>query len=221
MELYRREKWFSSGLIYWMLDDCWPASGWAIIDYYARPKAAWYGFRRAAQPVIATIGCEDGTYRLYVCCDGLTPVSGEARLFLQPFDRAEPLAEKKVSFSAAANGSTVVLEAEMPAADAHSLLMAEISGDGFFDRTWFFEGRPQDCEFPGEAPEVVATTDNTVTLRAKKYVHAVSLDGEARFEDNFFPMLPGEERTVRFEREGAGPILLRALHSAESSVVAE
>ena len=44
MEVYRRSKWFSSGMIYWMLNDCWPANGWAIIDYYTRPKAAWYGF---------------------------------------------------------------------------------------------------------------------------------------------------------------------------------
>lgn len=40
MELFRRSKWFSSGLIYWMLNDCWPASGWALIDYYGTPRRA-------------------------------------------------------------------------------------------------------------------------------------------------------------------------------------
>lgn len=221
MELYRREKGFSSGLIYWMLNDCWPASGWAIIDYYARPKAAWYGFRRTAAPVVAAIDFANGKYRLHVCCDGQKAVSGSARLFLQPFDRAEPLREVKTDFHMDANACGVVLEAELPAADAHSLLMAEISGDGFFDRTWFFEVRPQDCAFPGEAPEVVAQTDDSITLRARRYVHAVSLDGEAWFEDNFFSMLPGEERTIHFSREGEGPIVLRALHSADASVILE
>lgn len=219
MELYRREKWFSSGLIYWMLNDCWPACGWAIIDYYARPKAAWYGFRRAAAPVVASIDEENGRYRLHVCCDGRAPASGTARLFLQPFDRAEPLAELRTDFAVDANTSAVVLEGELPKAGADALLMAEISGEGFFDRTWFFEGRPQDCAFPETKPVVAAATADSLTIRAEKYIHALVLDGDCVFDDNFFSMLPGEERTVRFVREKAGEIELRALGSKEPSVV--
>lgn len=219
MELYRREKWFSSGLIYWMLNDCWPACGWAIIDYYARPKAAWYGFRRAAAPVVVSIDEENGRYRLHVCCDGCAPASGTARLFLQAFDRAEPLAELRTDFAVDANTSAVVLEGELPKAGADALLMAEISGEGFFDRTWFFEGRPQDCAFPETKPVVAAATADSLTIRAEKYIHALVLDGDCVFDDNFFSMLPGEERTVRFVREKAGEIELRALGSKEPSVV--
>lgn len=219
MELYRREKWFSSGLIYWMLNDCWPACGWAIIDYYARPKAAWYGFRRVAAPVVASIDEENGRYRLHVCCDGCAPASGTARLFLQAFDRAEPLAELRTDFAVDANTSAVVLEGELPKAGADALLMAEISGEGFFDRTWFFEGRPQDCAFPETKPVVAAATADSLTIRAEKYIHALVLDGDCVFDDNFFSMLPGEERTVRFVREKAGEIELRALGSKEPSVV--
>lgn len=219
MELYRREKWFSSGLIYWMLNDCWPACGWAIIDYYARPKAAWYGFRRVAAPVVASIDEENGRYRLHVCCDGCAPASGTARLFLQAFDRAEPLAELRTDFAVDANTSAVVLEGELPKAGADALLMAEISGEGFFDRTWFFEGRPQDCAFPETKPVIAAATADSLTIRAEKYIHALVLDGDCVFDDNFFSMLPGEERTVRFVREKAGEIELRALGSKEPSVV--
>lgn len=219
MELYRREKWFSSGLIYWMLNDCWPACGWAIIDYYARPKAAWYGFRRVAAPVVASIDEENGRYRLHVCCDGRAPASGTARLFLQSFDRAEPLTELRTDFHVDANTSAVVLEGELPKAGADALLMAEISGEGFFDRTWFFEGRPQDCAFPETKPVVAAATVDSLTIRAEKYIHALVLDGDCIFDDNFFSMLPGEERTVRFVREKAGEIELRALGSKEPSVV--
>ena len=55
MELYRREKWFSAGIVYWMLDDEWPASGWALIDYYGVPKAGYYAFAQTA-PLCATMG---------------------------------------------------------------------------------------------------------------------------------------------------------------------
>ena len=221
MELYRREKWFSSGMIYWMLNDCWPASGWSIVDYYGCPKAAWYGFRRAAQPVIASIDCKDGRYRLHVCCDGPVPRQGQARLFVQSFDRPEPLEERRVSFRVAANESACVLEAELPKADAGALLMAEIQGDGFADRAWFFEGRPQDCDFPGEPPEIVSVTDDAVVLRAKKYVHAVALDGGCGFQDNYFSMLPSEEKSVPFLRRRDGRITMRVLNSNQETIVIE
>lgn len=93
MEIYRRNKWFSSGILYWMLNDCWPAHGWAILDYYTRPKATWYGFKRTAQPVISSIDFSEGKYHLNICSDGQKPVEGKAHLFLQPFDSKEPICE--------------------------------------------------------------------------------------------------------------------------------
>lgn len=219
MELYRRNKWFSSGMVYWMLNDCWPANGWAIIDYYARPKAAWYGFRRAAQLVIASIDWKDGAYRLYVCSDGRGERRGTARLFLQPFDRAQPICEERVEFVVDGNESREVLCAQMPAAAAGQILLAEIEGEGFFDRACFFEKRPQECAFPGAAPRARAIAADRIELTAETYVHAVSLDGEGEFEDNFFSMLPGERREVRVTGASGQKITIRALNSGEASVV--
>ena len=217
MELYRRNKWFSSGLIYWMLNDCWPASGCAILDYYARPKAAWYGFRRAAQPVIASIDFTNGQYHLYVCNDGRKPCDGVARLFLQPFDKVEPTRELCAEFHVRANESAPVLSAALPATRKGEILLAEIQGPGFRDRAYFFENRPCDCQFPGVPPAVKQVSSDSITLRASAYVHAVSLDGEMVFEDNFFSLLPGETRTIHFS--GAGEeIRMRVLHSAAPDI---
>jgi hypothetical protein len=105
-----------------------------------------------------------------------------------------------------------VLSAQFPAAKAGELLVAEIQGETFFDRTFFFEKRPQDCGFPGVLPVVEEVTDHSVTLLAKQYVHAVSLDGEMDFEDNFFSMLPGEKKTVQFKPQGGEEIRIRVLN---------
>ncbi|MBP3479750.1 MAG: hypothetical protein J6K03_09795, partial [Oscillospiraceae bacterium] len=60
MEQVRREMWFSSGIIFWMMNDCWPASsGWAIIDYYNKPKDAYYAFRRCAKDVVLSFDYEN------------------------------------------------------------------------------------------------------------------------------------------------------------------
>ena len=52
-------------------------------------------------------------------------------------------------------------------------------------------------------------TGDTVTLYAGAYVHAVELEGEAVFEDNYFSLLPGESRTVSYRLTGTGPLTVQ------------
>ena len=35
------------GSLLWQLNDCWPVTSWSIIDYYGKPKAAWYAVKNA------------------------------------------------------------------------------------------------------------------------------------------------------------------------------
>ena len=39
---------------------------------------------------------------------------------------------------------------------------------------------------------------NTIVLKAGKYVHSVEIEGNVILEDNYFSMLPGEEKTISF-----------------------
>ncbi|MBQ1954502.1 MAG: hypothetical protein II350_02055, partial [Clostridia bacterium] len=71
LENIRRNLGFTNGLIYWMWNDCWPASaGWAFVDYYCLPKASYYSFKRCASELIASIDRKD-EYEIYLCNDGL------------------------------------------------------------------------------------------------------------------------------------------------------
>lgn len=71
LERVRREKWFCSGVVYWMLNDCWPAAvGWSLIDYYGEPKAAYYSFKRGAKQVVLSIDKEQDLYKFHICNDG-------------------------------------------------------------------------------------------------------------------------------------------------------
>ena len=48
--------------------------------------------------------------------------------------------------------------------------------------------------------EVESLTEYTITVRAKKYLQAVELEGDYTFSDNYFTMLEGEEKTVTFKK---------------------
>lgn len=37
---------YCGGALAWQLNDCWPAQSWSIVDYYLRPKLAYYAIKR-------------------------------------------------------------------------------------------------------------------------------------------------------------------------------
>ena len=45
---------YCAGALVWQINDCWPATSWAIVDYYLRPKQAYYTVKRELAPI--TIG---------------------------------------------------------------------------------------------------------------------------------------------------------------------
>jgi beta-mannosidase len=43
---------YTAGALVWQLNDCWPVTSWAIVDYYRRPKPAYYAIRRELAPFV-------------------------------------------------------------------------------------------------------------------------------------------------------------------------
>ncbi|KAF9490586.1 glycoside hydrolase family 2 protein [Pleurotus eryngii] len=56
-----RRKWrgkgmeYTAGALIWQLNDCWPVTSWAIVDYYLRPKPAYYTISRQLAEVAVGI----------------------------------------------------------------------------------------------------------------------------------------------------------------------
>lgn len=194
-ELARRNLWFCSGILYWMLADCWPAAaGWSLLDYYAVPKAAYYSFKRCAKALTASFDEENGALKLFLTNDSEVERATEVtvlsvnvktgatrRVLCAPAKVAAQSVQKLLV-------NTVVL--------AHEVLVCSLNGD-CPDRTFYKTGNLK--MEPTGAVQVVAQTANSVTVAADCYVHAVRLEGGFVFSDNFFSLLPGERKTVALE----------------------
>ncbi len=48
-EGYARNKYTSTGVIQWMLNNAWPSMIWHLYDYYLRPGGGYYGTRKACE----------------------------------------------------------------------------------------------------------------------------------------------------------------------------
>lgn len=199
MENVRRHKWYSSAILYWMYNDCWPASGWSIVDYYAVPKAAYYGFARTAKPVIASIAKEEGQYRVYLCNDSLEDRAGEITLCLTD-TRGQIKWRRHARAKAKANSSQPVFFADAQELDplfgTDCLLLCDVSESLGGDRALWIPDSIGSLKRPAPQVRVLSRTADSLTLQADSFVLAACMDGEYVFSDNFFPMLPGEQRTV-------------------------
>jgi beta-mannosidase len=54
-----RQQWgqkrHCGGALVWQLNDCWPVTSWAIVDYFLRKKPAYYTMRRVLAPIAIAV----------------------------------------------------------------------------------------------------------------------------------------------------------------------
>ena len=58
-EAYSRNKYTSTGVIQWMLNNAWPSMIWHLYDYYLRPGGGYFGAKKAMQPFDPIYGYDD------------------------------------------------------------------------------------------------------------------------------------------------------------------
>ena len=203
LELNRRSKWFSSGILYWMLNDCWPALGWSVIDYYTKPKAAWYAFKRSAKGVISSFEREEQLLKIYVCNDTLFDESVNLKVYEIEEGRTKSLFEGP--FESKANTSAVAAQFKADVCCPEKVYVCDLESRNFSDRAIWFSKRPVDICGGGGRVEIIKDGGEFIILRSTGFVHCVILDlPDGVFGENYFCMLEGEEKTVRLRNRKQG-----------------
>ena len=59
MEAYGRNKYTSTGVIQWMLNNAWPSMIWHIYDWYLRPGGSYFGVKKACEPLHVQYSYDD------------------------------------------------------------------------------------------------------------------------------------------------------------------
>ena len=81
-EAFARNKYRSTGVIQWMLNNAWPGLIWHLYDYYLRPGGGYFGSKKALEPVHIQFSYDDRS--VTVVSDRQTLLNGmevEARLY--------------------------------------------------------------------------------------------------------------------------------------------
>jgi exo-1,4-beta-D-glucosaminidase len=59
MEAYGRNKYTSTGVIQWMLNNAWPSMIWHMYDWYLRPGGSYFGVKKACEPLHVQYSYDD------------------------------------------------------------------------------------------------------------------------------------------------------------------
>jgi exo-1,4-beta-D-glucosaminidase len=59
MEAYGRNKYTSTGIIEWMLNNAWPGMIWHLYDWYLRPGGSYFGVKKACEPLHVQYSYDD------------------------------------------------------------------------------------------------------------------------------------------------------------------
>ena len=151
--------------------------------------------------MIGSVKKENGAFHLYLSSDGK---SGVAKVVCHTLAQ-QGVYETEVSIDG--YGVTVL---KLPFDGQEPFVICDVHFEDTVDRCFYKEG-----SLPLEKSdrfEVLRQDEQSITVRGTAYLHAVVLEGEYIFSDNYFSLLPGEEKTVTYRKAtgNAAPALPRA-----------
>jgi beta-mannosidase len=205
-ESLRRRKFQCSGLLYWMFNDCWPANGCSLVDYYGFPKAGWYGMKHGFKPLLAAISPDSDSVLIWVVNDTMQPIDCSIELAFQPWT-GQARWRRQLEATVPANGVVKAAEVALSELGRDGILVCDVRGGGLADRSWYYPGLPAEMTIPPATLRIQQTANGSsgsVTICADNYARVVTLEADLDFSDNYFDMLPGECRTIAWTSP-AGP----------------
>ena len=194
----RRHIGYNNGIVFWMFNDCWPAAlGWAFVDYYLMPKASYYAFRRLSNPIGASVTVEDGEYVLSVCTENKKAKGVEYTAYaFEKGNMTAPLAVLS-GYVGDVSKRSVVREILPFTPDENTVIYVDVNHDDGADRCFYKDGALGLSRTFGLTWSL---SGDTLTVRASECIHAVEIETGLVPSDNYFTLLPGEEREIKLEK---------------------
>ena len=227
-EAFARNKYRSSGIIYWMYNSAWPSLYWHLYDYYFAPNGAFYGTKKACEPLHIQYSYDDSTiYVVNGLYQDFKDLKATARLFnLQ----MEEKYSNEVTVSVSADESKKAMDITWPKDSVHVYFLkleltdaaGELISSNFY---WLSAKGDKNADFTelknlpdvnlnvsvssvqknGETLSLVIKVENPTSSLAFAINPQILRKSSGDmvlpvfWEDNYFSLLPGEQRTVKVE----------------------
>jgi len=206
IEAHRRAKPYCMGSLYWQLNDCWPVVSWSGIDYEGRWKALQYFAKKSFEPVILSLERNDETLNIYLVNDKNEWIEGYLTFRLMNFDGKKSLQAEEY-FKIKPNCVELLRSLDITKY-AQVDLNAAVLNIGFdgnvkvSEKNFYFVKPKEMNLLKPEIKITIEKEENHFVLLLLSDVLAknvfVESDIDGSFSDNFFDLIPGEEKRIEF-----------------------
>jgi exo-1,4-beta-D-glucosaminidase len=239
-EAYGRNKYTSTGVIQWMLNNSWPSLIWHLYDYYLVPAGGYFGTKRACEPMHVQYSYDDNSVAVVNSTyETLKGLKVSAKIY--NIDASEK-ASHDVTLDVAADASVKAFE--LPKVEGLSttyflrLQLQDTGGKLLSDNLYWLSTKADTLDWAKRKdtvytpqkefadltglnllPQVTLSvsaarstgaTKETITIAVKNPSSSVAFMAHLRltrgpggddvvpifWSDNYFSLLPGEERQV-------------------------
>jgi beta-mannosidase len=211
IEAHRRHRDQCMGTLYWQLNDCWPVASWSGIDYYGKWKALHYGVKEAFKPYLLSHEIQDDQMSFYLVSDELDDASGQLLIELLDFE-GNVLRQWNESILVQGNQTNLVFEIPMSAISETGplnqlVIKAEFRAENDMllaeNKIYFVPPKDLDLPDPSITYSVSDFADHyAVTIKAARLAKNVFVSSTlpGNFSENYFDLLPGEEKTITLSK---------------------
>ncbi|MGR5063819.1 beta-mannosidase [Photobacterium sp. DNB22_13_2] len=220
-EYWRAYKNHCRGILYWQLNDCWPVSSWSSIEYTGRWKQLHYHAKRFFAPQLATFIEENDVITLHVVNDQHRPVTLTGTVRKIGWN-GEVIQSWSIESALVADGVTqpwsTTLDKSNPQTDY--FLHVELHDQEQVIENTFYPSLYKHADIQKSSIEWTIINEegqHYIVLDCDQPAHFVHIefDGEGRFEDSSFTLLPatitGSQRKVKYLGDASTDSLLAGI----------
>lgn len=185
-----------AGALVWQINDCWPVTSWAMVDYWLRPKPSYYVVRRElASLVVGLAKAEEGA-AVWVVNGTTTPVTATVALTTWSL-AGEQIAAEERTVTLAANQATELGRCTFAPLKQQVIGARLLVNGAIVSRAALWPEPFKYLKLPDPGLQV-AQEQETLRLRVTRPAKGVWLsagDGVA-WSDNMVDLLPGDEQVI-------------------------
>jgi beta-mannosidase len=208
---FRRRMFDSASAIFWMYNDCWPATrSWTIVDYYLRRTPAFHPVRRTMAPVSVVVAEEGGEVAVFGINETAEAVSAELRYGIFKLGGGFPM-DRRAAAELPPNSSVRLagfpLGAWKDQKGSAAFAMLE-DGGRLVARHRLFLPRFKDLRW-APARIRVRLEKGRAVFESPTFAWGVclDLDGERQLADNFFDIYPGVAYSIPWKGRRSPKVL--------------
>ncbi len=218
-EHWRRHSYRCHGSLYWQYNDCWQAPSWASVDFTGKWKALQYASRHFFEPLCVSVEESKKEYKIYLINDLLQEKKVNITVTLATVD-GTIISQKTFEKTATPLSSYCIYDDKISGNKKEIYLSVKMyEGDKLIsERTKIFVP-DRDLKMTANTIKTDVSYYNgeiTVKMVSPVFCRSVMVDiadFKTPFSDNYFDLLPNEEKivTVKSENDLSASVTVKSL----------